>query len=403
ADLSSAPPAPPPADPPPAAVAQPPNILVYLIDTLRADHLGCYGYPKPTSPAIDAFAERAVRFREARANASWTRPAVATILTGLYPITHQTQRTQDRLSDRFVTVAERLSAAGWQTAMVTTNANVARKFGFGQGFDHFDYFAERMRGPETHVRSSVAQRAALDWLDRRDPSRPFFVFVHTADPHDPYTPAPEFRRRFAADVEDRRIGSRTSMAQLESLPEAQASAQRRALISLYDGEVAQNDESFGKLLAELARRGLDRTTAVLLTSDHGEEFFEHGGWKHGQTLYEEQLRIPLVLSLPGGRGAGTVVADPVEQIDLAPTLLDLARLPIPRELPGRSLVPHVDGRSPARPGHVFYAWLETHGRALAAATRSDWKLIENRAARDPLVKAPFELYSLGSDAEERHD
>jgi arylsulfatase A-like enzyme len=344
-----------------------------------------------------------VRFREARANTSWTRPAIATLFTGLYPITHQAQRTTDKLSSRFETLAERLKAAGWQTAMVTTNGNVARRFGFGQGFDRFYYFAERLRRAETHMRSGDAQRAALGWIDKRDPERPFFVFIHTADPHDPYTPASAFRRRFAADVTDKAIGTRAFMARLGGMPEDEAAAQRRALVALYDAEIAQNDDAFGTFVAELAKRGLDRTTSVLLTADHGEEFFEHGGWKHGQTLYEEQLRIPLVWSLPSGRGAGTVVAEPVEQIDIAPTLLELAGLPVPRELPGRSLSPLVDGRGREQPGHVFFSWLETHGRALAAVIRADWKLIENRAPRDPLVRAPYELYSIGSDAEEKHD
>ena len=387
----------------PAAAPKPPNLILYIVDTLRADHLGCYGYRRPTSPALDAFArERAVLFTEARAQSSWTRPAIATLLTGLHPVAHGAQQTDERLAERIVTLAERLQSAGWQTAMVTTNGNVARRFGFGQGFDRFTHLTERMRRPETHVRSSDAQKVALEWVDGRDPSRPFFLVIHTSDPHDPYTPGPRFRKQFAPDVTDPRIGTRNAMAELPALKPEKAAALRAALVSLYDGEIAQNDESFGRLVAELAKRGLDRESALVFTADHGEEFFEHGGWKHGRTLYEEQLRVPLLLALPDRSGAGTTVADPVEQVDVTPTLLALAGLPRPKELPGRSLVGAVDGdHALFSPGHVSYAWLQTRGLVLASVVRSQWKLIDNRAPADPTRTPPYELFSLGSDPEER--
>jgi len=380
-----------------------PNIVIYLIDTLRADHLGCYGYPRPTSPEIDRFARTAVLWREGRAQSSWTRPAVATVLTGLEPVTHRTQQSYDRLPQDVEMVSERFQAAGWQTGMLTTNGNVSARLGFNQGWDEFVYLRERRESRAHHVQSPELNREVFRWLDRRDRSKPFFLFVHSSDPHDPYTPLERYRRKLAPDVTDPDAGSRRRIGGLYDLPPDQAEAARVELEQLYDAEIAGNDASFGRLVERLDRVDPRRGTAILLIADHGEEFYEHGGFTHGRTLYEEQLRIPFILRLPHRRAAGTTLAGPAEQIDVVPTLMRVAGIAPDPALPGRDLLDELDGHGP-REGEVqSLAWLARNSLSISSIVRSQWKLIRNDRTGGDWDKLPFELYGLGSDAEEQHD
>jgi arylsulfatase A-like enzyme len=394
--------APPVGAPGGAAPAARPNFLVYIIDTLRADHLGCYGYPRPTSPRIDAFARQATLFLEGRAQASWTRPAVATLLTGLLPITHQAQATSDRLPDRVETVAERLAGAGYQTAMITVNGNVAGRFGFRQGFERFVYLPERRRSREVHVRSAEVNPRVVDWLAHRDRARPFFLVVHVADPHDPYTPLPRFRRLLAPEVHDTSVGTRRGIKRLEALSPEEAHRRAGELSALYDAEIAGNDEAFGVLLDRLGQIGLTGSTAVFLVSDHGEEFLEHGGWRHGSTLYEEQLRVPFIVRLPGGEGAGLALPGPAEQIDLAPTLFELAGVAPPPHLPGRSLLAEIR-RLPEPERGASFAFLEHLDRRAESVVDAQWKLIHSERPGTVLERSPWQVFALGSDPGEQQD
>src|SRR5678815_4225701 len=225
----------------------------------------------------------------------------------------------------------------------------------------------------------------VDWLEHRDRSKSFLMVVHTTDPHDPYTPTRRFRKRLAPDVRDRDVGSRADIGRLSEMSPAAAVKRRDDLIALYDAEIAGNDASFGKLMDYLDRAGLRDTTAVLLIADHGEEFFEHGGWTHGRSLYEEQLRVPFVLRLPGGRGAGTVVpADVAEQIDVVPTLLGLAGLPVPKELPGRDLLAAPTAPEREAAGRSSFAWLRRNDQVIDAVSRNQWKLVRNERTKAAL-------------------
>ena len=391
-----------PAAKPPAGPPARPNLIVYLIDTLRADRLGCYGSARPTSPRIDAFAREAMLFREGRAQTSWTRPAIATLLSGLPPWVHGVEERSSALPQEVETLAERLRAAGYETALFTTNANIVPRFGFDQGWDSFQYLYEPAGRVKRHVASRVIHNAVVRWLDGRDPAKPFLLFVHTLDPHDPYRPAEEFRLRLApeVDVESACCGGVTMLDRLfVENPEA---ARRRAAAALllYDAEVAENDASFGALLDELERRGLAASSSVLLTSDHGEEFLEHGGWKHGTTLYEEMLRVPFVLRLPGGVGAGRIVDSSAEQIDLVPTFLALAGVPADPALPGRNLSRAANDDGP----RLSSARLVRSGVYLSAVKHGPWKLVRASGAWiAPLGRAPFTLRDLASDADESLD
>lgn len=391
-----------PAGPTAAATLDPrPNLLVYVIDTLRADRLGCYGYPRPTSPEIDRFAAGATLFREGRAQSSWTRPAMATLLTGLLPIAHRAEDSTDRLPEEIETLAERLGAAGYATAMVTTNGNVVSRFGFRQGFETFHYLPERRRAEEVHVQSGRVNEVVFRWLADRPTDRPFFLVVHTCDPHDPYTPDKNWQRKLAPDVADLSIGHVRSMLKRGRLAGAEAARLAPSIGALYDAEIAANDASFGALVRRLERLGIGDRTAVVLTSDHGEELFDHGSWTHGRTLFEEQLRVPFVVRFPGGVGAGRVLPGPAEQIDLTPTLLELAGLPRPAALPGRSLLGDLEGPGPG-PSRPSLAFLTHHEDRAASILASEWKLIRLDRRESVLARAPVQLYSLGSDPAERH-
>lgn len=408
-----------PAAPPPpaaAAVGERPNLIIYLVDTLRADHLGCYGYARPTSPRIDRFAADAVLFENGRAQSSWTKPAVAAVLTGLYPVAHGAELRAERIHESVETLAERLQAAGYETALFTTNGNVSARFGFDQGWDSFRFMTRREGRKRKHYAAAEMNREIFAWLaerERRHPARPLFLFVHTLDPHDPYRPREEFRRRFAPGVDVDAACCRRSN-ELAELTGAAAVKQAADAMALYDAEIAQNDAAFGDFLDELERRGLAAKSAVLLTADHGEEFLDHGGWKHGFTLYEEMLQIPFVLRLPAGRGAGRTIATAVDQVDIAPTLLALAGAGAGPDLPGRDLRALLDEaaersagsagseRPPALPTRVSFAWLARPGARTVSEVAGAWKLVRQNGPG--LLQEPRRaLFDLAADPREQRN
>lgn len=371
--------------PTPLPITARPNLVLYIIDTLRADHLGCYGYTRPTSPRIDRFAAESILFRHGRAQSSWTKPAIASILTGLFPVAHGAQLRSQRIHESVETLAERLQTQGYETALFTTNANVSARFGFAQGWDEYRYLTHRKGRKHQHYDAAEMNRVVFAWLagrvERAD-TRPFLLVVHTLDPHDPYRPDEEFRARLAPQVPVESACC-AGTAALAALSFDVAKQHAAAAMALYDAEIAQNDAAFGELLEELERRGLDRSSAVLLTADHGEEFFDHGGWKHGFTLYEEMLRIPLILRLPGdpAKRAGRAIARPADQVDIAPTFLALAGAPVGPDLPGRDLRTLADAPADGSPAPASFAWLERPGAESFAVTAGGWKLI--RFSGDP--------------------
>jgi arylsulfatase A-like enzyme len=226
------------------------------------------------------------------------------------------------------------------------------------------------------------------------------LVVHTCDPHDPYTPDRTWQRKLAPEVDDPSLGFVRTLLKRGRLAGAEAARLAPAIGALYDAEIAANDASFGALVRRLERLGIAEGTAVVLTSDHGEELLDHGSWTHGRTLYEEQLRIPFVVRFPGRVGVGRVLPGPAEQIDLTPTLLELAGLPRPAELPGRSLLADLEGAGPG-PSRPSLAFLAHHEDRAASIVASEWKLIRLDRRESVLARAPSQLFSLGSDPAER--
>jgi arylsulfatase A-like enzyme len=369
------------------------NILIYLIDTLRADHLGCYGSEQALTPNIDAFAADAALFESAIAQASWTKASVASVLTGLDPVAHGTNGRDDRLPEAALTLAERLGGAGYESAALVTNPNVTEAFGFAQGFASF-----RDLGKE--VDSDQVSQEALTWIDARSAEKPFFFYLHTLDPHTPYDPPEEMRRRFAADVPP--MVARESKQLLDDLQAGRrpVDAQNTAwLKALYAAEVAANDAGFGELLAGLRQRGLYANTLVILLSDHGEEFLEHGNWEHGKSLHAESLQVPLIVRLPGAR-PGLRLKEEAQHLDIVPTLLDLAGLAIPEELAGRSFLPWLLGGETETTSREIFSYLHLDGPARIALRADRWVMLQQLAAGR---FAWPRLYDRGTDGAEKKD
>jgi len=364
-----------------------PNVIVYLVDALRADHLGCYGYAKATSPFIDAFAHDAVSFTRALAQASATRPAVASIFTGLDPRRHGVAGKDLGLPPAAVTLAELLQQAGYETAGFVTNGNVSPSLGFGQGFDVYEYLAEEQT-PEVHQLSDRLNARVFDWLDHRRGGRPFFLYVHSTDPHAPYVPRSPYRERFAGDAS---LDTLNLLGQsLAALP----ASYRDQVMALYDAEIAFNDASFGELLGRLRALGLYDKSVIVFMADHGEEFQEHHHWEHAKTLYDEVLHIPLIIRVPGALEPSKVVTQTVAQIDLLPTVLDLLQLPPATGAVGRSLVPLIAGD----PGMVqevpVFAALGERAR-FESVVDGRFKLI-----RDAHALPGLQVYDLARDPQE---
>jgi arylsulfatase A-like enzyme len=379
----------------------PPNIVLYIIDTLRADHLGCYGYSRPTSPRIDAFANDATLFAHASAQSAWTKPAVATILTGLYPPVHGANSVSDVLSDEVPTLAEALAESGYDTAGFVTNSVLSRAYGFAQGFNHFEYL-EETEDREFHQLSDRVNRSVFSWLDNRPQEDPFFICVHTMDPHAPYTPRSPFAEELASQVTDPRLGRLQIVNGLTWKDRAPEKNTASDLMALYDGEIRFNDAQFGELLDKLEAMNVLESSLVVFVSDHGEEFGDHGRWQHGFTLFEEMLHVPLIIRFPFAAGAGTVVSTTVGQVDVVPTVLEVAGLAVPPGVQGRSLAQLVGNQSATEESVPLFSYIKKQRwRDVASVTAADRKLVWYRIYDSP--RPQIELYDLVRDPRETNN
>lgn len=320
----------------------PPDLLLISVDTLRRDHLGCYGHPRATSPNLDALAARGVVFENASSTASWTLPAHVSMLTGLYPAFHDVQDDGSKLADGLPTLAERLAAAGYSTLAVVSHVYVSRAFGLARGFDIFD--ESLTEGGSKNPRAGSVVERVLEHVGAVSRDQPLFTFVHLFDPHWEYSPPPPFDRRFTDPAYAGPVdGTLASLSPYFELGSPMSPADLRRAIDLYDGEIAYVDVEVGRLIHELERRR--RPTVVAFTADHGEEFKEHGSLGHGRTLFGEQLAVPLILAGDPALVAGTRRRAPVSLVDLAPTLLELAGAEPLADVQGISLLaPEVRSR-----------------------------------------------------------
>jgi arylsulfatase A-like enzyme len=378
-----------PASPPvSAAVRVParPSLVLFVADAVRADVLSAYGHPLPTSPRFDAFAQGGWLFEDATAQSSWTRPSVASLLTGLGVDAHGIFGVRNTIVPAMTTLPEALRAAGYATAAFVANDVVSPGLGYAQGFDAWTALPRRP--------SAEVVRAALAWT--RERAGPFFVYVHTLGAHRPYGPSPEHWKPFRPAVLPRRGDVNALVLQ------PHLAADEMALVrSAYAAEVHEDDAAFGELLDGIDAQGLRERTAVLFTADHGEGFDEHGDRGHGIRLYQETAHVPLALRVPG-TAAGARVAVPVQHADIAPTFLALAGLPPPPELRGSDLARLGPASRRTEPTRVLVSRVTYAGADKVAVRWGSWKLIANEEP-DTARADRFELYDLARDPAEGAD
>lgn len=410
--------------------ARPPNLLLVSIDTLRADHLGSYGYERDTSPVIDSLAAESVRFETALAPTPWTLPSHAAMLTGMHPLEIGIDNSLRTIPEDIPMLAEVLANGGFQTAaFVDSNPKgfVGGERGFGRGFEHYAHAPHRVVLPRRFDIAATVD-AALDWLDnQRDPDRPFFLFLHTksvhAVPNDaecqdercfPYDNPHRFRfvssqeAPFTWSSPEDGAGQRYLWSLNEKIlsgeldPASYPEERLAALEALYDSGIYYVDQHLGRLLDELRNRALFDETAVVVTSDHGEAFLEHSLLMH-QEVYDTQLRVPLLVRqapafdpAAGGRVVDTVVG----LADVAPTIASLAGLEPPEAWTGRPLLSaearRIDGEP--RDHFAYYLFPSKFSYRSFALRRGEWKLVLHNV--DAPDRFRSELYNIVQDPAE---
>jgi arylsulfatase A-like enzyme len=325
-------------DEPPVAPGR--GVVLVILDTARADHFSAYGYSRETTPHFDRLAREGERYTQAYSQSPWTLPSIATILTGLPPHRHGAGRGASGIFPLYGdvgTLAERLSTAEYRTAAFMNVVWCDPGSGLARGFEHYD-FATTDASNKGQRDAVAVTDAALGWL-RGLERESFFVVLHYFDPHLTYDPPPPFDTRFE-DGEEGRIapgfGSADEVYAVRSGEISLDDASRASLISRYDGELAFVDAQFGRLRDALERSGRWEDSLVIVVADHGEEFWDHGGFEHGHTHYGELLNVPLIVRRPGTE-TGTVRRERVRQIDIAPTVMDFAGLDRDGDLPGEPL------------------------------------------------------------------
>lgn len=326
---------------------KPTNVLLFLIDTLRADELAPYRPDtRVRTPHLGAFASAATTFDHAHAQENWTKPSVATLLTSLMPWEHEATQHESVLPRSVQLLPEVLKEHGFETASFICNGFVSDRFGFKQGWDTYrNYIREGRR-----TRSQFVAADVLEWLDARgDTEQPFFLYVHTIDPHVPYRPPDEFVAMYGDTSYSGVVDFSRDATLLENIKLGRLrlnDVDRAHLRALYDAEVSYHDVHFGAILDGLERRGIDESTLVIVTSDHGEEFWDHGSVGHGHSVYEELLHVPMFVRIPGE--APRRVTTPVGLVDVMPTILEALELPVPAELSGRSFFASLQGNRQQR-------------------------------------------------------
>jgi uncharacterized protein (TIRG00374 family) len=400
--------------PVPAALAERPNVLLIMIDTLRGDHVGCDAASPVETPALCSLVESDGTRFFGFSHASWTKPSAASLLSGLLPSTHGATSKTASIPPGVVMLAEAMQERGYETGAVVSNINLAPSFGFDQGFGEYHYLAPDYlagasesssklilyqlvrkllfrvrpyyRVGDYYQNAETVNARAFDWLDRHESSR-FFLFAHYMDPHDPYFEHPYDGRAIARVTNDH---PDPSLA-----PEMQR---------LYEGEIRYLDQQLATLFEKLRRQGLYDDTLIIVTSDHGEEFHEHGGWWHGLTLYDEQVHVPLLVKWPKGRVPGAPAVDPTlaRHKDIAPTALTLAGAPIPPAMQGVDLTARYAGAPTPEGSNTLLAENDLEGNVLRALRGMDWKLIEANEG-NPRGLPVQQLFQVSVDPGEKLD
>jgi arylsulfatase A-like enzyme len=379
------------------------SIVLITLDTLRADHLGCYGYARARTPIIDGFAGGALRFDNAFSTINTTLASHAAMMTGKHPQTLGIPRNSFPLSPEFPTIAELLSHAGYRTAAFVSCSALASGMGLARGFKTYDETFDLSAPDQEQRRAEATTAAALRWL-KRNTDGPFFLWVHYFDPHFPYEPPAPFDTIHDTGYQGPADGSMGYLEKLWQNRISPARADLQRLVDLYDGEIAYLDHCLEPLLDELGRPGLKERTLVAVTADHGEHLTERRlKFYHGNYVYQPSIRVPLLIRLPSAAARTGTVSETVQTIDLFRTLLGAAGVPAAngdrnQDLAG-PLVPRPAFAEASRPWSV-----ENHNpnqyqnlEKAAMVVRYPWKLVVTPWRRQ------VELYNLQQDPAERNN
>lgn len=361
------------------------NVILISLDSIRADHLGCYGYHRNTSPVLDRLAVGGVLFEDVTAASSWTVPSHMSIFTSLYPGRHGVEKTNHSLNTETETLAENLRNEGFTTAAFVSGPALSGEFGFRHGFDFYDDFtlmsmleseAKWLRGVlsiNEFSTSSIMTTLATAWIEAHRSER-FFLFLHLWDVHYDYTPPSPFDvfgEKYAGSEDGRDIVNRDA----EIVKRGRTAGLDR-LISLYDGEISNTDASLDMLLKSLEESGISGKTLVVVVADHGEAFLEHGMIRHGKSLHEEEIHVPWIMRLPGVIPEGLRLAGSASHVDIMPTVLGLAGIPVPEGVDGINLAEAAKGKA-GMPERAVYSRLNNNvwSRAIRWGR---YKLVENQ-------------------------
>ena len=404
-----------------------PNVLIYMIDTERADHSSLYGYARDTTPFLKKLGAEGLVFEDCQVQATWTKPSTASLMTSLYSFTHGLIQDSDTIPKGAATLAEQLRAAGYVTASAVANPFAGRLSGLQRGFDYMSEWpaVQRYRtdAEDRATDSAALNKLVFPWLGQhRD--EPFFLYAHATDPHAPYRPpagfeekfanptdTPEFNRDYARLRDKAQYGGGTVISRAgcrKSGVNPDRFIQRA--IDRYDGEILHNDWSLEQLVDKLKQLGVLDNTLIVVVSDHGEEFWEHGYTAHGHSLYQELTHGVFVMWNPRLIPLPRRVAEPVQLIDVMPTVLDLLGLKTPDAVQGQSLAPFAKGQPFQRRGPVMtsrYAHPAARPNGFVPENRTDtvalldrnWKLIYRDRAKEAGLRK-VELYDRRTDRAE---
>jgi arylsulfatase A-like enzyme len=390
------------------------RIILISIDTLRADHLGCYGYPRETSPQIDLLASQGVTFLNTYASSPWTLPSHVSLLTSLHGVHHQVYYEDESLDPSLPTLADILRQRDFYCSAFTGGGFVSAVYGFSKGFDSYSDDAGSV------FRQDSAEhlfRLASEWLENHK-DKSFFLFLHTYQPHNPYACPYPFKTMFVKEGAPwRHLDLTSHLGGKPGIFVPLTDNERQNAIGLYDGEIRYTDEKLiGPLMDRLREIGIYEQTMVVFVSDHGEEFFDHGGWGHGHNLYDESLKVPLIIKFPDSLYKGQRISSIVSLVDVFPTILEAMGVnPSELTIDGRSLFSMIEGKE--KKDREFLAdiasnVLDSHIPQKITRSREKEKLILNQkyAQEDldfflspPPSVAPVEIYDLGQDPKEQNN
>lgn len=358
------------------------NVLLITVDTLRADHLGCYGYKRNTSPQLDALAKRSVIFSRAFTQGGWTKPAMASVMLSLYPFNHGVFSGSTKLPPEIPTLAQVLDKSGYTSIAIQTNPFLQKGQGFAAGFDSYHFEAD-----------ATADRVVNLFIEHIPPQAPWFAYLHFMDPHLPYkSPSGKFVDSAYTGLlsSSETLNHRFIRRQIPNL----SPQDKQFLIDRYDEEIAFFDTHFGRMVDWLKSRALLDQTIIIIISDHGEEFFEHGGFEHGHSLYNEILHVPFIYY--DSRLKPAVRSEVVRTLDVYPTLLDQLGIIAPPHVLGANLGPALKGFAPLPELQAFSAGMRIGARREALQDQN-FKIINTEAGSPrfyDLKKDPGETNNL---------